>query len=112
MKNIFELLNSFGLHININENTSPIYFLGLGFLIFNLIILFSVLNISFYLISIYLINTNKYLKTISSKYPYILKIIKYYNSTRIGFIILELMFLFSSVGYMIYACIRIIVNLS
>nr|WVH38334.1 hypothetical protein [Trametes versicolor] len=112
MKNIFELLNSFGLHININENTSPIFFIGLGFLILNLIVFFSVLNISFYLISIYLINTNKYLATISSTYPYIHKIIKYYNSTRISFIILELMFLFGSLGYMISVCIRILVNLS
>lgn len=112
MKNIFELLNSFGLHININENTSPIFFIGLGFLIFNLIVLFSVLNISFYLISIYLINTNKYLATKSSTYPYIQKIIKFYSRTRIGFILLELMFLLGSLGYMIYACIRILVHFS
>ena len=37
MKNIFELLNSFGLHININENTSPLFLKAVGFLNFNLI---------------------------------------------------------------------------
>ena len=113
MKNtIFDFLNSFGLHININENSNPLYLLAVCFLIFNLIVLFSVLNISLYLISIYIINTNKYLDKISSKYPYILKIIKFYNSSRIGFIILELVFLLGSVGYMISLCIRIIVKLN
>ena len=71
-----------------------------------------ILNKKKYLISIYLINTNKYLEIISNKYPYLHKIINYYNSSRISFIILELIFLFGSIGYMIYGCIRIIVNLS
>ena len=112
MQNILDFLNYLGLSINLNDSTNPLVYIALGFLIFNLIILFSVLNISFYLISIYLLNTNKYMDKISSKYPYVLKIIKYYNSTRISFIVLELMFLFGSVGYMMYACIRIIIKLS
>lgn len=112
MKNILDVLNSFGLYININENTSPIFYIALSFLIFNIIVLISVLNISFYLISIYVINNNKYIDVISSKYPITHKIIKYYNSSRISFIMLELMFLFGSIGYMLYTCIRIIKYLS
>ena len=112
MQNIIDLLNSFGLNINITGNVNPLVYIAVAFLIFNLIVLLSVVNISIYLISLYIINTNKYIDVISSKYPYLQKIIKYYNTTRTGFIILELVSLFGSIGYMIYLCIKIIIKLT
>nr|YP_010977172.1 hypothetical protein UYH48_mgp45 [Daedaleopsis confragosa]WNZ34377.1 hypothetical protein [Daedaleopsis confragosa] len=112
MQNIIDLLNSFGLNINITGNINPLVYIAVAFLIFNLIVLLSVVNISIYLISLYIINTNKYIDTISSKYPYILKIIKYYNSTRVSFIFLELVFLFGSIGYMIYGSVKLLIILS
>ena len=112
MQNIIYFLNYFGLPINMNDNTNPLALIAFGFLIFNLIALFSLINISLYLISLYIINTNKYIDVISSKYPYLQKIIKYYNTTRTGFIILELVSLFGSIGYMIYLCTKIIIKLT
>nr|WVH37930.1 hypothetical protein [Dichomitus squalens] len=87
MQKIFDLLNYFGLPINMSDNTHPLALIALGFLIFNIIALFSLINISVYLISLYLINTNKYIDEISNKYPYIHKIIKFYNNSRISFIL-------------------------
>ena len=111
MQNIIYFLNYFGLPINMNDNTNPLALIAFGFLIFNLIALFSLINISLYLISLYIINTNKYIDVISSKYPYLQKIIKYYNTNRTGFIILEHISLFVSIDYMIYIYIKILILL-
>ena len=58
MKYIIDFLNSFGIHLNINENTNPIVLIALSYLIFTCIILFSVVNISIYLLSLYILNNN------------------------------------------------------
>ena len=110
MQNLFDLLNSYGIHINGNSN--PVFLLALCCLIFTTIILISLINISIYIMSLYIVNNSQLLEKISSKYPYIKKIIKFYNSTRIGFILLELLLLFASIGYMISLCIRILIKLS
>ncbi len=108
MQNIIDFLNSLGF----NENTNPIVLIALGYLIFTCIILISVVNISIYLVSLYIVNNNKLIDKISSKFPYVIKIVNLYNRTRISFIILELVILLGSIGYMLYTSIRIIVNLS
>ena len=45
MQNIIDLLNYFGLYITINDNTNPLVLIAIGYLIFSLIALFSILNI-------------------------------------------------------------------
>ena len=112
MKNFLDFINLFGIQLNINENTNPIVLIALSYLIFTCIILLSVVNISIYLLSLYIINNNKFLNKIVNKYPFINKIINFYSSTRIGFILLELLLLFASIGYMISLCIRILIKLS
>ena len=111
MKNLLDFINLFGIQLNINENTNPIVLIALSYLIFTCIILLSVVNISIYLLSLYIINNNKFLNKIVNKYPFINKIINFYSSTRIGFILLELAFLFFSIGYMIRLSVKLIVNL-
>ena len=106
MQNLFDLLNSYGIHINGNSN--PVFLLALCCLIFTTIILISVVNISIYLLSIYIVNNNKYLDKISSRFPIVTKLVKYYNGTRISFILIELALLFGSIGYMLYLSISII----
>ena len=108
MQNILEILNSFGLNININGNNNPLFYIALAYLIFTTIILISVVNISIYLLSIYIVNNNVYLDKISSRFPIVTKLVKYYNGTRISFILIELAFLFGSIGYMLYLSISII----
>ena len=71
----------------------------------------NVINISIYLASLYVINNNKLLGKLSIKYPFLIKIINFYNKTRLSFIILELGTLLGCIGYLIYFSIRIIVNL-
>ena len=113
MQYILDLLNSYlGLSINLNDNTNPLVLLALSYLIFTCVISFSVVNISIYLLSIYIVNNKINIDKISSYFPYITKIIKYYNSTRIAFILLELLSIIGSLGIMLYLSINIIVKLS
>lgn len=113
--NINDFLNFIGLNVNINDTAlPPIVFLAIGCLIFNCIILFSVINISIYLLSLYIVNNNKIFDKISNSVlrAYMTKLVKFYNRTRVSFIILELIFLFSSIGYMLKASIKIIIHFS
>lgn len=112
MKNLLDFINLFGIQLNINENTNPIVLIALSYLIFTCIILLSVVNISIYLLSLYIINNNKFLNKIVNKYPLINKIINFYSSTRIGFILFEVVLLFVSMAYMIRISLRLIINLS
>lgn len=59
IEQILEFLSSYGLNISINENTNPLVLMALAYSNFTCIIIFNFINISIYLISIYLINSNK-----------------------------------------------------
>lgn len=110
MSNYFTyILQLFG--ISITENTNPYILLLSVIIFFTFIALLSVLNISIYLFSIYIINTNKVLYNFLSKYPYLLKIVNYYKSSRIVFILIEVLFLLFSLLYIIYLCYRVIFKL-
>ena len=108
MQNIIEYLNSLGF----NENSNPIVLIALGYFIFNCIILINVINISIYLASLYVINNNKLIEKLASRFPYVIKIINFYKNSRISFILLELFILLCCIGYMLYTSIRIIVHFS
>ena len=82
----------FSILSNLETGNSSLNQFAFGIFIISITGLLCFLNISFYLISVYVINNNKYIDVKSSKYPITHKIIKYYNSSRISFIMLELMF--------------------
>nr|UEV87026.1 hypothetical protein [Grifola frondosa] len=109
MSNFFEFIKLFGF--SVNENSSPLVLLFCVILFFACIALLSVFNISIYLLSLYLLNNQVFLNKIEIKYPYLIKIINYYKSTRIGFIIIELCFLIFSLVYIISLCYRFILKL-
>nr|YP_010759107.1 hypothetical protein QEO35_mgp12 [Hericium alpestre]WEX32021.1 hypothetical protein [Hericium alpestre] len=94
--------------INMDKISNPFVILFCVILFFACISLLSVFNISIYLLTIYILNNKTLLDTVEGKFPFLLKIIKYYKSTRIGFIIFELCLLLISLGYIISLCYRII----
>lgn len=104
IQKIIEVLGVTGF----SEKTNPLVLIALAYLIFTCIALFSIINIFIYLLSIYLINNNKYLEKITKNYPYVTKIIAYYNNTRQGFILLEVILFLGSMFYMLSISIRII----
>ena len=109
MFNFYDFFKVFGF--SINENSSPEVLLFCVILFFASLALLSVFNISIYLLSIYILNKKVVLNKIEKKYPYLMKIINYYKSTRIGFILIELSLLIFSLIYIISICYRIIVTL-
>ena len=63
--------------------------LNLYYFIISSIALLNVLNICFYLLSIYIVNNENILRLIPAKYVYLHKILKFYKNIRIGFIVFE-----------------------
>lgn len=108
MYNFYNFFKVFGF--SVNENSSPDVLLFCVILFFASLALLSVFNISIYLLSIYILNNKVVLNKIS-KYTYLIKIINYYKSSRIVFIIIELSLLIFSLLYIISICYRLILKL-
>lgn len=78
---IFKTLGS-----NIPEDAEPIVTFSFNILILSLIVLFCLINITGYFISIYLIN--KY--DVEKKFPKYSKLIRYYENSQIFYVIIEI----------------------
>ena len=93
MKELLELLNPILNYLGISvENTelTGLLMLSLYYFIMSSFILLNVLNICFYLLSIYIVNHEKILNKIPAGIAtYVNKIIKIYTNIRIGFIVFE-----------------------
>jgi hypothetical protein len=92
------LFNWFG--VQIPDSSEPI--LGIAFGVFSLcfIALFSFINILGYFFSIYLINKYDINNKLSS-YPWIIKIINYFEKSSIVFIVVEVLFVIFSLVFLI-----------
>nr|WVH38184.1 hypothetical protein [Lenzites betulinus] len=99
MKNILEFINAFGIHVD--ESTPLVVLLAGYYLILSVWILLNVLNICIYLLSLYILSNERFISKISSKYVFIHKIVLYYQKTRIGFIVFEVILLLFSLSLMI-----------
>ena len=86
MKNLLEFINYFG--ISVNETTPDIVIFAGYYLILSVGILLNVLNISMYLLSIYIVSQEWFLNKIPKKYPYLHKIILFYKR-NLKFIIIS-----------------------
>lgn len=91
MKNLLDFINLFG--IQVDESTPFIILFAVYYLILSVGVLLNVLNISMYLLSIYIVSNERFLSKIPSKYVYIHKLLVYYKNIRIGFIIFEVILL-------------------
>ena len=90
------------LGIQMDSPLPPLVNLSLIFLILSVISLLSVINISIYLLSIYMLSDERILSKIPSKYVYIHKILKYYKNIRMFYILLEVIVLLFSICVIIY----------
>ena len=100
MNNFFDFITFFG--IPVDESTPLAILISAYYLILSVGVLLNVLNISIYMLSIYIVSHEKFLSQIPVKYVYIHKFLVYYKNIRIGFIIFELIlllvFLFLMIG--------------
>ena len=99
MEFITLILNYFGL--GLDESAPEIVKFCLFFLILLCFVLLNVINISIYLLSIYVVSNEKFLNLIPVEYVYIHKIIRFYKNIRIIFIIYEVILLLIALGIMI-----------
>ena len=100
MNTLLEYLNNFGVHVD--TPLPPLVNLSLIFIILSVISLLSVINITIYLLSIYILSNERILSKIPSKYGYIHKLLKYYKNIRIFFILIEVIILLFSLCVIIY----------
>lgn len=91
MIDLFELLKNFGIYFDTNAPWA--IKLSFFYLIASVLILLNVVNIIIYLLSIYIVNHEKFLKLIPERYTIIHRILRYYTNIRVIFIISEFIFL-------------------
>ena len=91
MTDLLELLKHYGVYLD--ESVSGFMELIFFFLVLSVFMLLNVVNITIYLVSIYILSNEKILSKIPSKYVYIHKIIKFNKKINIGLIIFEVLIL-------------------
>lgn len=77
-------------------------------LILLLVILFGIINIIGYFLSIIVVQ--KYEDKLTSKYPFLIRIVNFYVKRTIFFIILEGVLVFSIIIFLIWGCYSIIIS--
>ena len=98
MQNLLEFFNAVGINV---DNSAPfIIKYSLFFLFLNCLVLFNVINISLYLLSIYIYSNEWILSKIPNNYTYVHKLLNFYKNIRLIFIIIELIFLLIAIMIM------------
>ena len=111
MEQIIQFLNSYGLHITINQDTQPIVLFCIVILTLSLISIISCLNIVIYYIIIN-ISDNKKVLDFLSKHPILLKVFNYYKNIRTFYIIIDFLFLFLNIAAIFALCFYVVYNVT
>ena len=104
MKNLIDFLSLFGFSVEVEESVSGIVTIFLSFLVLSLIVLLNIINICFYLLSIYIVSHEKFLSKIPIRYVRLHNMIRFYKNIRISLIIYEFIILF--------ICLLIMISIS
>jgi|ERR1700722_11149102 len=102
MKQFLEMLSNLG--VTVDDSASNIVLLALYYLVLSIFILLNVVNISVYLLSIYILSHEKLLNRIPENYVFLRKLISYSKNIRIGFILTEV--------FLLIICLLIMIILS
>ena len=100
------VLKNLGMPVDfiLEGEVSYLVLLCLYYFIMSTFVLLNVLNICFYLLSIYIVSHEKFLSKIPSNYVYVHRLLNYYKNIRITFIIIETI--------MLLFCLIIMIGLS
>lgn len=94
MEFITQVLSTVGL--GLDANAPDLVRFSLFYLIILCFIFINVINISIYLLSVYIVSNEKILNLIPKEFYYIHKILRAYKNFRISLIIIEVIFLLSA----------------
>lgn len=111
MSELLAFLNFVGIHLNVNESSSPIALFCVVVLVFAVISLLCVVNIIIYLVVKYISETKVLLDKIS-KHVLLFKLFKLYKKTRLFYIVIDFVLLLVNIGSIIWLCLRLINGLS
>ena len=97
------VLNFLGIPVDIilEGEVSYLVLLCLYYFIMSTFVLLNLLNISMYLLSIYIVSHERFLSMIPERYNYIHRMLNFYKNIRIGYIIFEVILLLSALIIMI-----------
>ena len=99
MNLFYTILNNIG--IPLTPDSPPILIFSCAILTLAVICLLSFVNILFYLMSIYILTNDMFLKRLPN-WPLLLKVLNFYKSTRVAFIVFEaLIFIISITGIIV-----------
>ena len=102
MADLLELLKHYGVYLD--ESVSGFMELIFFFLVLSVFMLLNVVNITIYLVSIYILSNEKVLKKIPVEYTRIHKLIRSYKNIRVGYIIFE--------GILLYFCLFLMISIT
>ena len=110
---LFQLFEYLGFNLNNFDNSNPVLYIFIGILFLACLCLLGVLNISLYLLSIYVIdNKLEFFSKYFIKYPILKRIISFYRSSRLGLIVLEVFIILLCLFYIISICYKVIIRLN
>lgn len=95
---------------NISDANQPLFLLALSILCLSSVCMFCAIQIIIYLFVLYSIEHRGILDKIS-KYPYMLKLINFYKNTRLYYLLFEIILFFTSLGFILYLCSRLVFGL-
>lgn len=100
------ILNLLGIPVNIllDGELSYLVFLCLYYFVMSSFVLLNVLNISMYLLSIYIVSDERFLSKIPAKYVRIHKLLIFYKNIRVAYIVYEVI--------LMLICLIIMISLS
>nr|YP_010697859.1 hypothetical protein P1Q01_mgp06 [Phellinidium ferrugineofuscum]WCF76820.1 hypothetical protein [Phellinidium ferrugineofuscum] len=110
MINIIAFLKYLGIHVNVNEFSSPILLFACSILIMSILALIIFIQIILYF-AIKHITDDKVLLDKISKYTLLFKIFNMYRQTSIFFILFEVLLFLYSMGIIIWLCFSVINDL-
>jgi len=101
----YTILNNIG--IPLTPDSPPVLIFSCAILTLAVICLLSFVNIFFYLISIYVLGLDMFLRRLPN-WPLLLKVLNFYKSTRVAFIVFEALLFLISISGIIYGCWQVV----
>ena len=109
IKHILEFLDKFGVHLNVDESSSPFVLLILVNIFFSIIALLCLFNILIYVGVLYLLSDTQRMEKLHLKLPkIIIHILNFYKKTRFYYLAFEVVCLLYSLLIILIMSLKVI----
>ena len=111
MDYVISLINMLGFNVELNDSTPNILLFACVVFVFAMMALLCFVNIMLYFFAIYITEHKLFLDWIS-KYSLLLKIVNFYNKTRMAYLLFEIVLFLANLGGILYLTLFIIIKLT